>query len=79
MENVLTDFIDLLVGGITNLGAGIGTGMNQFVQDLFLKVDQTGAVEGLSIFGGVTAVFGGIGLAVGITTAIFLWIRSIGQ
>lgn len=79
MTEILTEFINLLVGGITNLATGIGSGVNGFVQDLFLRVSDSGAVEGLSTFGGVVAIFGGIGLAVGITTLIFNWIRSIGN
>lgn len=79
MVNILTEFIELLVGGISNLATGIGSGVNGFVQDLFLRVSDSGAVEGLSTFGGVVAIFGGISLAVGITTLIFNWIRSIGN
>lgn len=79
MGEVLGEFIDILVGGIGELGSGIGTGVNQFVTDLFLTVSETGDVTGLSTFGGVAAIFGGIGLAVGLTTLIFNWIRSIGN
>lgn len=79
MNNVLSEFIGYLVSGITELGSGIGSGVNEFVQDLFLKVNESGAVEGLSTFGGVAAVFGGVGLAVGLTTLIFNWIRSLGN
>lgn len=79
MGNILTEFIQLLVSGITELGKGIGSGVNNFVQDLFLKVNETGAVQGLSTFGGVAAIFGGISLAVGLTTLIFNWIRSLGN
>ena len=79
MGNILTEFIQLLVSGITELGKGIGSGVNNFVQDLFLKVSEQGAVEGLSTFGGVAAIFGGISLAVGLTTLIFNWIRSLGN
>lgn len=79
MVAILIEFIELLVGGITNLATGIGSGVNEFVQDLFLRVSDTGAVEGLSTFGGVIAIFGGIGLATGITKLIFNWIRSIGH
>lgn len=79
MGNILSEFIQLLVSGITELGKGIGTGVNGFVQDLFLKVNETGAVEGLSTFGAVVAIFGGISLAVGLTTLIFNWIRSLGN
>lgn len=80
MGNVLTEFIGYLVAGISELATGIGTGVNGFVQDLFLRMSTDGTtIEGLSVFGGVTAVFGGIALSVGITTLIFNWIRSIGN
>lgn len=79
MGDILKDFIQLLVGGVTDMATGIGTGVNGFVKDLFLEVDAQGAITGLSTFGGVTAIFGGVALAVGITTLIFHWIRSIGN
>lgn len=79
MGNALSEFIDLLVGGVTELGSGIGSGTNSFVGDLFFKMSESGTVEGLSVFGGATAIFGGIGLAVGLTTLIFHWVRSIGN
>lgn len=79
MGEILSDFIQLLVGGIKDLATGIGSGVNAFVKDLFLEVDAQGAITGLSTFGGVIAIFGGIALAVGITTLIFNWIRSIGN
>lgn len=79
MGTVLNEFVETLVGGISGIATGIGTGVNNFVQDLFLTVDAQGAVTGLSTFGGVVAVFGGISLAVGLTTLVFNWIRNIGN
>lgn len=79
MAAILVEFIKLLVAGIPELAKGIGTGVNGFIKDLFLVVDAQGAVTGLSTFGGVVAIFGGIALATGITTLIFNWIRSIGN
>lgn len=77
MGNVLNEFVETLVGGISGIAQGIGSGVNQFVGDLFLN--QEGAQTTLSTFGGVVAVFGGVGLAIGLTTLIFNWIRSIGN
>lgn len=79
MGDILSEFIQLLVGGVKDLASGVGSGVNGFVKDLFLEADSTGAISGLSTFGGVVAIFGGIALAVGITTLIFHWIRSIGN
>lgn len=79
MSAVLTEFISLLVGGITSLSSGIGSGVQQYVTDLFLKTAEGGKITGLSTFGGVVAIFGGVALAVGLTTLIFNWVRSIGN
>lgn len=62
MTSVLTEFINLLVGGISSMATGIGEGLNQAVQKMFLEVDAQGAITGLSTMGGLTAVFGGIAL-----------------
>lgn len=58
MGTALNEFVTTLVGGIQGIATGIGSGVNSFVQDLFLTVDASGTVTGLSTFGGVTAIFG---------------------
>lgn len=78
-SNALKELVDLLVGGVTDLGAGIGSGANAFVTDLFLKTNESGAIEGLSAMGAVVGIFGGVSLAIGITTLIFSWVRSLGN
>lgn len=80
MATVLTEFIQLLVGGIVELARGISSGVSQMASALFLKTNETtGAVEGLSIFGGIIGIFAGVALAVGITTRVFLWVTSLGK
>lgn len=69
-----------LVAGIETLATGIAGGVASMAQALFLKVNATtGAVEGLSIFGGIVAIFASVALAVGITTRVYLWITSLGK
>ena len=77
MGEVLTEFVELLTSGIVSLASGIAEGANTMVTDLFLTTTETGT--GLSTFGGVLAIFAGLGLAVGFTTLIFNWIRSLGN
>lgn len=62
MSSVLTEFINLLVGGLSAMATGIGEGLNDAVQKMFLEVDAQGAITGLSTLGGMTAVFAGIAL-----------------
>lgn len=79
MGAALTEFTGLLTGGITGIASGIGAGVNAYASDLFLKVNDSGTVTGLSTFGGIVGVFGGVSLAIGLTTLVFNWIRSIGN
>lgn len=80
MANALSEFVTILVGGIVDLAEGIAEGVATMAQKLFLATDATsGAVTGLSTFGGIVAIFAGLALAIGITTRVYLWITSLGK
>ena len=80
MSNALGEFVQILVGGITDLASGIAQGVSAMAQELFLATDSTThAVTGLSTFGGIVAIFAGLALAVGITTRVYTWITSLGN
>lgn len=79
MSEVLTEFIGLIGGGITSLAKAVGSGLNTAVKEMFLTVNETGTVTGLSTFGGIIAVFAGVALAIGLTTKIFMFITSLGK
>lgn len=76
MVEILNEIIDLLVGGLTSMAEGIGSGLNDMATSLF--VTNVDGVESLSTFGGIIAIFGGIGLCVGLTTMVTKWIMSLG-
>ena len=76
MTAVLNDIIDLLVGGITGMAEGIGEGLSTLVSSIFLET--SGETIGLSVFGGVVAIFGGIALAVGLSKLVVKWVSSLG-
>lgn len=76
MTSILTEIVSILVGGIQGMASGIGSGLNQMATSLF--IDTTGNTQTLSVFGGLVAVFGGIALAVGLTTLVTKWIMSLG-
>lgn len=77
MTAVMTEIINLLVGGITGIAEGIGAGLQSLVQNLFL-VEGTGGAMTLSTFGSVVVIFAGISLAIGLCTLVFHWITSLG-
>ena len=80
MLAVLQEFVQILVGGIVQMAQGIATGVVAMAKALFLETNSTtGAVEGLSIFGGIVGIFAGIALAVGITTRVYTWVTSLGN
>ena len=80
MLTVLQEFVQILVGAIVELGQGIAAGVVAMAKALFLEVNtETGAVTGLSIFGGLIGIFAGIALAVGITTRVYTWVTSLGN
>lgn len=80
MAQVLSEFIQILVSGIVDLATGIAGGVVAMAKALFLEVNaETGAVTGLSVFGGIVAIFAGLALATGITTRVYTWVTSLGN
>lgn len=75
---VLKEMVSLLTGGITSIASGIGEGLSNLVTEIFLEKGTDGAYS-LSVFGGVICIFGGISLAVGLSTMIVQWVSSLGN
>lgn len=78
LGQVATDFFSILTGGIVRLGEGIATGVASMARALFLNIEN-GEVTGLSVFGGIVAIFAGLALAIAITTRVYTWITSLGN
>lgn len=76
MEAVLTEIISLLVGGITGIAEGIGSGLSTLATNIFLT-GSDGSYT-LSVFGGLVAVFCGISLAIGLSRLVVKWVASLG-
>lgn len=84
MGAVLQEFIEILVSGIVQLAEGIASGVVAMAKALFLEGTtdvSTGAytVTGLSVFGGIVAIFAGLALAISITTRVYTWVTSLGN
>lgn len=79
MAQVLEEFVALLGGGIEQLATSIAQGVSHMASALFLETSEQGAVSGLSVYGGIVAIFAGVALAIAITTRVFTWITSLGN
>lgn len=82
MGAVLTEFVEILVSGISSLATGIAGGVVTMAKALFLEeVTGTGGTVTyqLSIFGGIVGIFAGIALATAITTRVYIWVTSLGN
>lgn len=73
---ILTEIIQILVGGITGIATGIGQGLQTLVTNIFLTGE--GSSQTLSTFGILTVVFAGIALAIGLSRAVVSWVGSLG-
>lgn len=74
---IVTEIVQILVAGLTQLGTGIGTGVANFAQALAFT--GTGENQTLSVYFVLVIVFAGIALAVGLTSRIFQWLSSLGN
>lgn len=77
MLAILQEIISILTGGITGIASGIGSGLTELVENIFLVSSDGG--QTLSTFGGIVIVFAGIGLAVGLCRWVVNWVTSLGN
>ena len=76
MTALLTEIIQLLVGGISGVATGIGGGLSTLAQNIFM--DTTGDTKTLSVFGGLIVIFAGISLAMGLCRWVLNFVTSLG-
>lgn len=77
MTALLTEIIQLLVGGITGIAEGVGTGLQNLVSSIF--IETTGETQSLSVFGGMVVIFAGVALAIGLSRWVVNWLTSLGN
>lgn len=75
--NIVTQIIQILVSGLTEMASGIGSGLNNLAQSIFLK--QSGETWVLSQFGELIIAFGAVALAVGLSRFVVNWLTSFGR
>lgn len=77
---LMSELIELLVGGITGVAKGIGEGLSSLVQSIFMQTTGTGAdaTTSLSVFGAVIIIFAGVSLAIGLSRWVVNFCSSLG-
>lgn len=75
---ILSSIIEIMVGGITGIATGVGSGLSTLVQSIFLTTGEGGAQE-LSTFGIMIVVFAGISLAIGLSRWVLQFLTSFGS
>lgn len=77
---IMQSIIEILVGGITQVAQGIGSGLSTLAQSVFLQTTGTGdsAKTSLSTFGVLIVVFAGISLAIGLSRWVVNFVASLG-
>lgn len=80
MTAILTQIIELMVGGITGIAKGIGSGLSELAQSIFLETTGSGAdaTTTLSVFGSLIVIFAGISLAIGLSRWVVNFCTSLG-
>lgn len=74
---IVTQIIHILVSGLTEMATGIGGGLNNLAQSIFLV--QSGEKWILSQFGELIIAFGAVALAVGLSRFVVNWLTSFGR
>ena len=78
---IVTQIIQILVSGLQEMATGIGGGLNNLAQSIFLTQKGTGdaATWALSQFGQLIVAFGAVALAVGLSRFVVNWLTSFGR
>lgn len=72
---IMTQIIEIIVGGLTGIGEGIGGALSSMATSIFLVGGEGTA---LSTFGTLVVIFAGISLAFGLTRWVLNFITSLG-
>lgn len=73
---IISQIISILTGAITEMATAIGSGVSDFVTNIFFT--GTGDQQTLSVFAIVTLVFAGVALAIGLGRLILHWLSTLG-
>ena len=75
---ILTQIIEILLGGITGISEAFGAGLSNLASSIFLVTGEGGA-QSLSVMGTLIVVFAGISLALGLARWVLNFVTSLGE
>lgn len=74
---ILTAIIEILTGGLTEIGGAVGQALSSLANSVF--IDSSGTTPTLSTFGSLVVVFAGISLGLALVRWVINFITSLGQ
>lgn len=74
---IMTEIIELLTSGITGVASGVGQGLSNLAQSIFMT--GTGSEATLSTFGTLIIIFAGISLALTLCRWVVNFCTSLGN
>lgn len=81
MESIVTQILNLMTAGLTNIGGAIGEGLTSMVQGIFIETTGSGATatHTLTVFGATICIFAGVSLAFSLVRWVLNFITSLGN
>lgn len=67
----LGDLFEIMTGGLSSFGQGLGTGLNNMAKYSFFEVSAEGTITGLGAYGGVLAFGMAVSLAMSACYLVF--------
>jgi hypothetical protein len=74
---LVTQIVQIIVSGITEMGKGIGSGISGAVQAMAFTT--SGETTTMSVWFIVVLAFAGISLAVGLTRLVYTFLTTLGK
>lgn len=80
MSDLLIEIVTLLTDGLSAMATGIGEGLSNLVQGIFVNAPEVdGDPYTLTTFGGVCIIFAAVSLTIGLSRFVVNWVTSFGN
>lgn len=79
MSAILTEIVNLLVGGFSSFATGLGSGIKNYIESLFVTIPTGTGTPTLTTFGSLVIIFAAISLTIGLSRWVLNFFTSLGQ